>query len=199
MKFLALALILTFFGGSFAGAQTIEPEVREKVLGAYHEAIEVLNEYSKNPQYKPQYRETTRLMAELLDKADFGFASEKSMGECIKDPKMEAGTGLRSQTIMICPYGLSLSKNQLIQTFIHESYHLYEGKYYYRTYKPDLYKKFLANDFDMTRPETRDSEKRATIMELEIMLKTYGCVYSTSGYFRPLLGLVENKDYTICK
>lgn len=200
MKFLVLALILTFStAGSLVQAQTIDPVVRDKVLSAYKEAINVLNEYSQNPKGNSEDREISKLMAELLEKADFGPAIENAMDDCIKDPKMEAGTGLKSQNILLCPYGLSLSKNQLIQTFIHESYHLYEGKYYYRIYQSELYRKFLDNDFKMTNSETRESERRATIIEVEIMLKTYGCVFSKSGYFRPLLGLVENRDYTICK
>ena len=42
-------------------------------------------------------------------------------------------------------------------------------------------------------------EAQASKIELEIMLKTYGCVFSETRYFEDLLGLVKGKDFFVCK
>jgi hypothetical protein len=198
MRVLMFALVLISLCGLPARAQGIDSVISNKIRDANYEAIRIMKMYSKSPSNNFEYREIAKRMANLLEKAPIAPADNRTLKKCLSDPKMEAGTGQISQIISICPKGLSLNIDELIQTLIHESYHLYEGKYYYPNYNPTLYKKLLE-DGEMTQIEAKDSERRATTMEIDIMQQTYGCVFSTSTYFKQLLGLTENNGYTICK
>jgi hypothetical protein len=199
MRILVFTLILISFFKLPARAQGVDHGVREKVLSANDEAIRIMRTYSENSNNNFEYRKAAKRMANLLEKSAIAPADNMTMQRRIKNPMLQAVTGLNTHLVSLCPYALQSNKNELIQIFIHESYHLYEGDYYYRMYNPELYKKFLTNNFYMTSAEADDSERRASIIELQIMLKTYGCVFSTSSYFKRLLGLEKNKDYFICK
>jgi hypothetical protein len=200
MRILVFTLILISFFKLPARAQGVDHGVREKVLAAKAEAIRVIQTYSHYHKNDRQESEMTKAMADLLEESSTAQAVGQTLRYCNTNPNVVADTDWISQVVAICPYGLTLSKDNLIQTFIHEAYHLYEGKYYMPKYYPDIYKKILSNPQFEVGPHIRDeSEKRAATIELKIMKETYGCVFSVTSYFDDLLGLVRNKDYFICK
>ncbi len=200
MRIVLITLILSIFGFQ-AQAQKADPAIRAKVLAARAEAIQVIREYSENANYDAEMRKTAGLMADLLEKS----RTIPAVGVVFKldcsDSATEASTGWISQIISLCPTGLSSTPNELVQTFIHEAYHLYEGIYYIPLHHQDYYQKITQDVGEkLKRPDLLEaSEKRAATMELEIMLKTYECVYSETTYFEDLLGLVNGKDFFICK
>lgn len=200
MRVLMFALVLISLCGLRAWAQGVDPDIREKVLAARIEAISVIQHYSQNPSYDRKTREVATRMADLLEKAGIVPAVGMIKQTCKNNPRIIANTDWITQGVALCDRGLSASTNELIQIFIHEAYHLYEGKFYMPQYYPDIYKKILANPLYEVGPRiTDESETRAATIELKIMLKTYGCVFLDTGYFKSLLGKRKSIDYFMCK
>ena len=200
MRIVLITLILSIFGFQ-AQAQKADPAIRAKVLAARAEAIQVIREYSENANYDAEMRKTAGLMADLLEKAGIIPAVGVSLKNCEKNVDMEANTGAISQVISLCHYGISSSENEIIQIFIHEAYHLYEGVYYLPEYNFEFYEKLRGDPGGTIWPQDLSdaSEKRASKIELEIMQKTYGCVFSVTTYYKDLLGLKKGKDFFVCK
>ncbi len=201
MRIVLITLILSIFGyQAQAQIQKANP-LKDKILGAKAKAISVMREYSENEAYDSDIRKAARLMADLLEKASTAPAVGKTVYYCNKNPGVVADTDWVSQVISLCPRGLSSTREDLIQTFIHEAYHLYEWKYYIPEHFPKFYKKLMLDpNVILDYPDfSEDCERRAATIELEIMLKTYKCVYSVTTYFKDLLGLNKGRDYFICK
>jgi hypothetical protein len=201
MKILALIIILSSLCGLPAQAGGVDPGIREKVLAAKAEAIEAIRIYSMDSKYDQHMRKIAAKTADLLEKSSTIPAVGMALESCNEHPSAVAGTDGLSGVIALCQYGLDSTKNDLIQTFIHEAYHLYDGVYYipqkYPAYynevklHPEAYKKY---------PQiVTAAEKRAATFELEIMLKIYKCVFSETSYFKDLLHLQKGRDFTVCK
>ena len=200
MRIVLITLILSLFGYQ-AQAQKVDPSVRAKVLAARAEAIQVIREYSENADYDAEMRKTAGLMADLLEKSRTIPAVGTNLRVGCRKKTTTAYADMISQIITLCPLGLSSSDGDLVQTFVHEDYHLYEGIYFFPIYEPEFYEELQLNPSDAlnNRKVVINSEKRASAMELEIMFRAYKCVYSETSYFEDLLGLVKGEDFVICK
>jgi hypothetical protein len=200
MRILTLIVILISFCGPATLAREVDSDV-QKVLDARIEAVKVLKNYSQNYTNVADSRRIASHMAELLEKAGLGKAVGIVRRACEQNPQMTANTGWISQIISLCDRGFLSSKNELIEIFIHESYHLYEGAYYIPENYPKLYQeiKQASEERIPYMQVLEDSEKRATTIELEVMRGTYKCVFIDTEYFKSILGLKKNKDYFICK